>query len=328
MKKILVVLMATLLIIATLAGCGEKFYYAYDINDYISVGTYSNVVDRNTLEYFDALDEFYNMTFGTNLGYEAEEGKVENGDLANIDYVGKLNGVAFEGGTAKNYDLEIGSGTFIPGFEDGLIGVDIGSTVDLDITFPKEYHSAELAGKAVVFTVTVNYVTKYADPTEPDARKYGFEDLADYKKQADEHAVRSCIFQHVYAATTFNSFPTKEEEELQNGMIEFYEQNCAAQGITLDQFAASYGYTLDQFKEVIREQFVRPYMKRDLVAYYVLQVNKQKLTGEDVDAKIKELDEKNEKPLEELGYDQLEFEQEAALDKAMDILYAQAEIKN
>ena len=69
-------------------------------------------------------------------------------------------------------------------------------------------------------------------------------------------------------------------------------------------------------------------MKRDLVAYYVLQVNKQKLTSEDVDAKIKELDEKNERPLEELGYDQLEFEQEAALDKAMDILYAQAEIKN
>lgn len=328
MKKILVVLTAVILITATLAGCGEKFYYAYDINDYISVGEYSNVVDRKSLEYFDALDEFYNMTYGTDLGYETEEGKVENGDLANIDYVGKLDGVAFEGGTGKNYDLGIGSGTFIPGFEDGLIGVDIGSTVDLDITFPKEYQSAELAGKAVVFTVTVNYVTKYADPTEPDARKYGFKDLADYEKQANDYAVKSCMFQQIYAVTTFNSFPAKEEEELQNGMLAFYEENCAAQGITLEQFANSYGYTLDQFKEVIREQFVRPYMKRDLVAYYVLQINDAKLTSEDVDAKIKELEAENEQPLSELGYDQLEFEQEAAFDKARDILFAQAEVKN
>ena len=84
--------------------------------------------------------------------------KVKKGDTANIDYVGKKDGVAFDGGTAQGYQLEIGSGTFIDGFEDGLVGVMPGETVDLNLTFPKEYPSEELAGKKVVFKVKVNEI--------------------------------------------------------------------------------------------------------------------------------------------------------------------------
>ena len=89
---------------------------------------------------------------GSDILEEVTEGTVEEGDTANIDYEGKLDGEAFEGGTAKDTDLEIGSGTFIPGFEDGLVGVKIGDTVDLPLTFPENY-TEELAGKDVVFTI-------------------------------------------------------------------------------------------------------------------------------------------------------------------------------
>ena len=91
------------------------------------------------------------------------------GDTVNIDFVGKLDGVAFEGGTAEGYDLVLGSGSFIDGFEDGLVGTTAGQTLDLNLTFPEDYSSAELAGQAVVFTVTVNYILEEVVPELTDA---------------------------------------------------------------------------------------------------------------------------------------------------------------
>ncbi|MBQ7089512.1 MAG: FKBP-type peptidyl-prolyl cis-trans isomerase, partial [Clostridia bacterium] len=89
---------------------------------------------------------------------DIKEGTVQKGDTCAIDYIGKKDGVAFEGGTGS-YDLEIGSGSFIPGFEEGLIGKKIGSTVDLNLTFPENYGNEELNGQDVVFTVTIKKVT-------------------------------------------------------------------------------------------------------------------------------------------------------------------------
>lgn len=89
---------------------------------------------------------------------EVNDRAVILGDIANIDYEGKKDGVAFEGGSAKAYDLEIGSNSFIPGFEDAIIGMKIGETKDINLTFPKHYHSEDLAGKDVVFTVKLNAI--------------------------------------------------------------------------------------------------------------------------------------------------------------------------
>lgn len=85
---------------------------------------------------------------------------VEKGDFTRIDFVGKLDGVAFEGGTAKNYLLEIGSGKFVPGFEEQVVGIKKGEKKTIKITFPKDYQSADLAGKEVTFDVTVNAIYK------------------------------------------------------------------------------------------------------------------------------------------------------------------------
>lgn len=96
-----------------------------------------------------------------NIGQK--QGTVSEYDIVNIDYVGTKDGVAFDGGTASDYNLGIGTGAFIDGFEDGLIGVETGQTVDLSLTFPEDYQNTELAGQAVVFKVTVNYILEVND---------------------------------------------------------------------------------------------------------------------------------------------------------------------
>ena len=135
----------------------------YKALDYVKLGDYKGL--EVTLASTDVTDEEVEQQVETNLNNndkseELKEGTVENGDVANIDYEGKLNGKAFDGGTAEGYDLTIGSGSFIDGFEDGLIGKKIGDTVDLNLTFPEDYSSTDLAGKEVVFTVKINSVKR------------------------------------------------------------------------------------------------------------------------------------------------------------------------
>lgn len=141
----------------------------YTALDYVTLGEYKGLVV--TTEPVVVTEEDIDSSVRTDVkladALEAvEDATVEEGDTANIDYEGKLDGEAFEGGTSKGYDLEIGSNTFIDGFEDGLVGVKVGETVDIPLTFPENYGSEELAGQDVVFTVTVNEVKRMPELTD------------------------------------------------------------------------------------------------------------------------------------------------------------------
>ena len=121
---------------------------------------------------------------------ETTEGVVEMGDLVNIDYVGTKDGEAFDGGTADNYDLEIGSGSFIDGFEEGLVGQEIGDTVELPLTFPEDYWNEDLAGAEVVFTVTLNAIKELPELTDEIAKKVSggeYDTLEAYKEVYGDH---------------------------------------------------------------------------------------------------------------------------------------------
>lgn len=167
MKKIITITLSIILVLTFLAGCGEdtRLLYNVDLKDYIKVGDYKNIeIDTNSDEYKNQYNALIASDVkGAEVYDDLKEGKVQKGDTANIDFVGKKDGVAFEGGTAEGYELEIGSNSFIPGFEDGLIGVEIGTTVDLDLKFPENYGKEDLNGAAVVFTVTVNSVKRKVD---------------------------------------------------------------------------------------------------------------------------------------------------------------------
>ncbi|MCQ2448917.1 MAG: FKBP-type peptidyl-prolyl cis-trans isomerase [Clostridia bacterium] len=183
MKKVMALLLCGVLLFA-FAGCGKAEKKSNTKNNSTSseTGKTENTKDKVTKTelYKDAdLSEYVTLC---DYKLTLKDGIVETGDVANIDYTGKKNGVAFEGGTAQGYNLTIGSGTFIPGFEDGLVGVKVGATVDLDLTFPENYGSEELAGAAVVFTVKVNsiekpLIKKYSDGCT--IKSYPKNDMAD-----------------------------------------------------------------------------------------------------------------------------------------------------
>ena len=208
MKKVFALTLSLTLICLVFAGCGKKdsksgaafdrLLYKNGLDGYVTLGEYKGLtVDTAAEDYKEAYDSFAQSDAEEKQLYSQKtEGKVANGDVANIDYEGKKDGVAFDGGTAQGYDLTIGSGQFIPGFEDGLIGKEIGSTVDLNLTFPEGYQSAELAGQDVVFTVKINYVKSAMSPAESYA-ELGFESADAYKEDLNVRAAKKVLMDTV-----------------------------------------------------------------------------------------------------------------------------------
>ena len=189
---------------------------------------------------------------------------VENGDIANIDYEGKKDGVAFDGGTAKGYDLHIGSGSFIPGFEDGVFGMKIGETKDIKLTFPEDYQSTELAGKEVVFTVKVNSIKVETPATLDDAwvEKYTNgkqKTVADFKESTRKEIEESKTMQVEFQAQNdaMKTIMDSSEFEPNNEAIEYEKNNQKNQlkkaaeenGMAFDALLSMYGMTEEQLDE-------------------------------------------------------------------------------
>lgn len=190
---------------------------------------------------------------------------VESGDLVNIDYTGYLNEEAFEGGSSngQGYNLLIGSGSFIPGFEDGLIGKEVGSTCELPLTFPEEYkNNPDLAGQDVVFEVTVNAIVENVDAewndefvqtyTEYDSVEAYMEGtLSSLQASKEENASAEKEYRVVEAIIETSEFDCSEEEleSLKDSSRQQYEMYAAYSGLELEDFVASYmGVSLEEFE--------------------------------------------------------------------------------
>lgn len=156
MKKKIMVLMAGVCVMALLAGCGSGSIF----NKNIKIKKYKGL-EINQKEAIKVTDADVEAAIQVELEYlgtevEVKDRAAELGDTANIDFVGKMNGEAFDGGTGEGYDLELGSGTFIDGFEEGIVGKKIGEKFDLNLKFPEDYGNEMLNGQDVVFSVTLN----------------------------------------------------------------------------------------------------------------------------------------------------------------------------
>lgn len=210
------------------------------------------------------------------MTYEPVENRdtVQKGDVAVIDFEGKKDGVAFEGGTAKGFSLNIGSGHFIPGFEDGVVGMKKGETKDLNLTFPKEYNSAELAGKDVVFTVTVHEIKEKVKPEinddfarDIDPNSKGLDDLkSKLKKGLQTEADKATqleafgqILEQIVKENPFEvpySFVKEQSDRLAfNAMNQFYQMglNPEQVGISFEMMAQRY---LAQAEEQVKQAIV------------------------------------------------------------------------
>ena len=189
-----------------------------------------------------------------------KEGKSQEGDVVNIDFEGFVDGVAFEGGKGENYDLELGSGTFIPGFETQLIGYEKGAEVDVNVTFPENYQAENLKGKPALFKCKINAVKEKITPELDDAfaQMYGIPTLDNLKEvlkaQMDSRKREEAI--NEYLGKLINMIIEKSEIEVNdeekesriNEMLQYYEQAMKSYGTDLDNFLKMTNQDLDTFK--------------------------------------------------------------------------------
>lgn len=220
---------------------------------------------------------------------------IKNGDTANIDYVGKKDGVAFEGGTANGFDLGIGSGSFIAGFEEGLVGKKPGETVDLNLTFPKDYHSEELKGAKVVFTVKINYILGESPKELTDElvkANTEFKTAAEYKadikakleeskkSEAKKAATRE-IMEKVVTNSAIKSVPKEAEDRYYAQIMEYWNNVATQYGAELKDFVQSqFKLSEKDFEAEVRAQSVNA-AKQLVVARAIAEAEKLEVTDEE-----------------------------------------------
>lgn len=252
-----------------------------NILDYVDLGDYKGIeLTKSITKVTD--DDVTNEMESKAVELTGSDVTVEDGDTAIIDFVGKLNGVAFDGGTASNYELEIGSGSFIDGFKDGLIGVKKGDTVDLNLTFPESYQSTELAGKDVVFTVTVNGVkrkpqlndewlaanTNYATLAEFAAEtKQKLEDAAE---TTASNTLESSGLDQVISNSTVKKYYKSLIEQGESQYEKRLNAYASAYGKSLSELLAAQGMTESQYQNQKQKQAVS-YAQVAMVVYAIAQ---------------------------------------------------------
>ena len=226
---------------------------------------------------------------------------IENGDIANIDFEGFLDGVAFDGGKAEKYDLEIGSGSFIPGFEEQLVGMKVGDEKDITTTFPENYGNADLAGKETIFKIKVHEIKKKELPELDDefAKDVSeFDTLEEYTKSVRERlqkskevsakAERETKAVDALCANVEVEIPEPMVHGQIHQMIHEFEQNLAYQGMTLEQ----YKQILNIDDKALHEQFEASAIKDiklKLALEQVLKAENIEVTMDEINARIDEL---------------------------------------
>ncbi len=230
-----------------------------------------------------------------------EDRTVEKGDITTIDFEGTVDGVAFEGGTAKGYEIEIGSNTFIPGFEDQIVGMKIDEERDIKVKFPEEYFSKELAGKDAVFKVKLHEIKKKELPELDDefAKDVSeFDTLEELKKSIierlekenkekqkyeTEDAVIKAVCENIKVEIPSGMIETETEDMLKN-----FETKISYQGIKLEQYLQIMGKTTEEVKKEYEPQAIEA-IKSRLMLEAVIKAEKIEATKEEVIEKVKEM---------------------------------------
>ncbi len=294
MKKIALISLLLICALALTACGGPATFDKVDTSKYLTLGEYKGLTytpaDTSVSEYEltvalnNALNEkgYAKKNEDVNL----KEGTVQLGDTLNINYKGLKDGVAFQGGTASNQELTIGSGQFIGGFEEGLVGKKIGSDVKLNLTFPEDYGNAELAGQAVVFEVKINSVVDRVDYSEltdeiaakldedaKSAKEYMANlktDLENEKKSEAESALKNTLWNTAISNTTFkDKLPKKLIESATQEFKNYYEAAATQNGYdSLEKFITAQGATMDSFNAQAKN-YGTSIVKSQLTAYAI-----------------------------------------------------------
>lgn len=248
----------------------DEAYLDYlDVDDYVELGDYIGV--EVTLEepyVSDAQVESYIQSALLNnpVKQEITDRAAQNGDTTDINFVGKIDGVAFDGGTADNYELTLGSNSFIDGFEDGIVGMKIGETKELNLTFPDPYqNNPDLAGSPVVFTVTLNKIYENVTPelddtfvadlgiedvaTVEEYRQYVYDGLLESAQNQYDMELESAVLRAVYENATMKAAPEAMAERYYDRLVSNMTYQAAAYGLDLESMMMYfYGMEPEQYE--------------------------------------------------------------------------------
>ena len=287
MKKVIVVILLVSLIFL-FCGCESV---NSSISDWfkdkgsVELGQYKGLVikseDFETIVTDLDVDDYIKSLMQQNYtGTEVTDRPVKTGDTVNISFVGLLDGVAFEGGSSDSYNLVIGSGNFIDGFEDGLVGANKGDEVSLDLKFPDEYHNADLAGKPVVFNVVVKAIYDNTIPelTDELAQSIFNVSTADELKSqvrvllessnqiSNSNAKADLLWRMVLETSTVERYPKDSLKLYKEYMASKYESAAKNSGLELEVYIENnYGMTSDEF-DAITDEYAKQQVKQHVIA--------------------------------------------------------------
>lgn len=308
----------------------------------VKLGAYSGLTVEKTVHTVEesTVDAELKRVQERNARELTREGAAENGDIADIDFEGFVDGVAFEGGKAEHYKLTLGSGSFIPGFEEQVVGHAAGEEFDVNVTFPTEYQAAELAGKAAVFKIKLHEV-KYKELPELDddlakdcsdydtleefkasIRKSNQEQLDKQDDLAVENALVDQIIEGMEAEIPQAMYDVRMDE-----MVNDFAYRVEQQGLTLDNYLKYMGQTMDQFRVSFMPQAEKQ-VKIRLALEAVAKAEGIVASDEDVDAEIKRIADQykmeEDKVRELVNVDDLKAD--LAVNKAIDFVKSHANV--
>ena len=230
-----------------------------------------------------------------------EDRAVKDGDNTVIDFEGFVDGEAFEGGKGENYPLTIGSGAFIPGFEEQVVGAEIGKEIDVNVTFPEEYHADELAGTPAVFKVTVKEIKEKQLPELDDefaSEVSEFDTLAEYKedvqkklaekKEADAKNAKEDAVIDAIVADAEMEIPDAMIETQQRQMVNDFAQRMQMQGLSMDQYFQFTGLTAERMLEQVKPQAEKR-IKSRLVLEAIVAAENLEASEEDYEKELQRM---------------------------------------
>lgn len=261
---------------------GKRLVSVKDVSKYVTIGEYKGLELTRTSQ--SVTDDDVQAEINYNLednGTEVKDGTVENGDTVTINFTGTIDGKEFDGGSAEDYELVVGDGEMIDGFEDGIVGMKSGETKELDLTFPDDYYEESVAGKAVVFKVTLQKFTRPAELTDEwVAENTEYKTVDEYraavKTQLEDTAVQTADYElysdawnEVQAASEVKDYPKEDVDAAKKSYQELNEKYVKDAGMEMADFLESQGMSEEDYESEC-QQYAESKVEQNLIVQGIM----------------------------------------------------------
>ena len=272
---------------------GKRLVSVKDVSKYVTIGEYKGLELTRTSQTVtdDDVQAEINYDLEDN-GTEVQDGTVENGDTVTINFTGTIDGKEFDGGSAEDYELVVGDGEMIDGFEDGIVGMKSGETKELDLTFPDDYYEESVAGKAVVFKVTLQKFTRPAELTDEwVAENTEYKTVDEYreavKKQLEDTAVQTADYglysdawNKVQAASEIKDYPKEDVDAAKKSYQELNEEYVKEAGMEMSDFLESQGMTEEDYESEC-QQYAESKVEQNLIVQGIMDAEGLSINDEE-----------------------------------------------